>query len=141
MVMTELTLVEAVVNSLRHQGFKVATEVANFYRSADIGALDTNGNVWVVECKLSNISQAITQSKTHQLAADKVFIATIERKSQNQTLERIKAAGLGLIYVDYEGNVSKPVTLPCHKKPWILARERLLRRIEEAHNDSSYLSL
>ena len=70
--MSEESIVNAIVGTLREDGFTVATEVANFYRSADVGALAKNGDVWVVECKVSSIGQAIRQAKTHRLSADKV---------------------------------------------------------------------
>jgi len=129
--MTENNIVDAVVNTLKNKGFKVATEVANFYRSADIGALDNYGNVWVVECKVANIGRAIEQSKTHKLSADKVFIATFCKKMKEPTLCKIKEAGIGLLYVMSDGSLSKHIDAPGENKPWALARERLLNRIIE----------
>lgn len=129
--MTEKTLVNAVVNALENQGFKVATEVANFYRSADIGAIDKNANVWIVECKLSNIGRAIEQGKIHKLSADKVFIATFAKKTKEATLRRIRQAGIGLIYVMSDGYLSDPIEQPAENNPWGLARERLVQRILE----------
>jgi len=75
--MTEKSIVKAVVQSLKEDGFRVSTEVSNFYRSADIGAVDHKGKLWVIECKVSNIGRAIEQSKTHKLSADKVFICLL----------------------------------------------------------------
>ena len=43
--MTEKTIVNAVVNELEGKGFRIAREVANFYRSADTGAVDHKGKV------------------------------------------------------------------------------------------------
>ena len=129
--MKENNIVNAVVNTLKNKGFKVATEVANFYRSADIGALDNYGNVWVVECKVANIGRAIEQSKTHKLSADKVFIATLQRKTKEVTLRRIREAGVGLIYVMSDGSVSEPIEEPGRNEPWGLARKKLLSRIME----------
>lgn len=127
--MGERTLVKAVVRALEDKGFRVATEIANFYRSADIGALDDEGNVWVIECKISNIGRAIEQSKTHKLSADKVYIATSFKKTKEATLRKIKEAGIGLIYVMPDGSVSEPVEKPNRNKPWGLARSRLSNRI------------
>jgi hypothetical protein len=129
--MSEESIVNAIVETLREDGFTVATEVANFYRSADIGALAKNGEVWVVECKVSNIGQAIQQAKTHKLSADKVFIATFYKNTREITLGRIRDAGLGLIYVMPDGSVSKPVEWPRRNTPWGLARKRLSERIRE----------
>ncbi len=129
--MTEQAIVNAVVETLMVDGFTVATEVANFYRSADIGALSRNGDVWVVECKVSNIGQAIKQAKTHKLSADKVFIATFYKKTREITLRRIREAGLGLFYVMPDGSVSKPVERPKRNRPWGLARKKLSKRILE----------
>jgi len=128
---TEKTIVNAVVNELEGKGFRIAREVANFYRSADIGAVDHKGKVWVIECKVSNIGRAIEQSKTHKLSADKVFIATLQRKTKEVTLRRIREAGVGLLYVMSDGSVSEPIEEPGLNEPWGLAREKLLSRIME----------
>ena len=130
--MREETIVNAVVNTLMGKGFRyVATEVANFYRSADIGALDNEGKIWAIECKVSNIGRAIEQSRTHKLSADKVFIATLQRKTKEVTLRRIREAGVGLLYVMSDGSVSEPIEEPGLNEPWGLAREKLLSRIIE----------
>lgn len=129
--MSEQFIVDAIVKTLVINGFTVATEVANFYRSADVGALAQNGDVWVVECKVSSIGQAINQAKTHMLSADKVFIATSYKKSRETTLRRLREAGLGLFYVMPDGSVTEPVERPKRNSPWGLARNRFLKRILE----------
>lgn len=130
--MSEHVVVAAVADALASKGFRVAREVANFHRSADIGALRHDGEVWVVECKVSDISRAIVQVKTHKLAADKVYIAMPLRKTRESTLKRIREAGVGLLYVLPDGSLSEPVEEPAHEDPWPPARERLLQRIMEA---------
>lgn len=127
--MGEKTIVNAVVDALENKGFRVATEVANFHRSADIGALDKKGKVWVVECKVSSIGRAIEQSKTHKLSADKVFIATFCKKLRETSLRKIREAGLGLLFVMPDGSVTDPIEKPKRNRPWKLARNRLLKRI------------
>lgn len=129
--MREKTIVNAVVDTLTIDGFTVATEVANFYRSADVGALARNGDVWVVECKVSSIGQAIKQARTHKLSADKVFIATFYKNTRETTLRKIRDAGLGLFYVMPDGSVRKTVEQPKRNTPWELARKRLSERILE----------
>lgn len=130
--MREETIVNAVVNALMGKGFRyVATEVANFYRSADIGALDNEGKIWAIECKVSNIGRAIEQSKTHKLSADKVFIATFRKNTREDTLSRIREAGVGLLYITPDGSMSEPIEEPNENRPWSLARERFLTRIME----------
>lgn len=129
--MNEQIIVDAVVNTLMDDGFTVATEVANFYRSADVGVLAKNGDVWVVECKVSGISQAIKQAKTHKLSADKVYIATFYKNTREITLRKIRDAGLGLLYMMPDGSVSKPIEQAKRNKPWGLAKKKLLRRIIE----------
>jgi len=130
--MREKTIVNAVVNALIYRGFKyVATEVANFYRSVDIGAIDNEGNIWAIECKVSNIGRAIEQSKTHKLSADKVFIATFRKNTREDTLNRIREAGIGLFYVSADGLISELVEEPKQNKPWSLARDRFVARIME----------
>jgi len=127
--MQERVIVDAIVKGLRNLGFTVATEVANFYRSADIAVLDDDGNVSVIECKVSSMGRAIEQSKTHKLAADKVYIGTFHRNTKESTLKRIKQAGLGLIYVMPDGVVCTDVIKPGKGNPWQPARQRLLKRI------------
>ena len=135
--MTEQAIVNAIVDTLTIDGFTVATEVANFYRSADVGALARNGDVWVVECKVSSIGQAIKQAKTHRLSADKVFIATFYKNTREITLRRIRDAGLGLLYVMPDGSVSKTVEQPKRNTPWGLARKRLSERILELRESNA----
>jgi hypothetical protein len=129
--MSEKAIVSAVVNALEGKGFKVATEVANFYRSADVGAVDCEGNVWVVECKVSNIGRAIEQAKIHRLAANKVFVATGQKKLREVSLSKIRKAGLGLLYVMEDGSISEAIGEPYSNEPWELARRELLERIME----------
>ncbi|MGA1980517.1 MAG: hypothetical protein ABSG99_08175 [Sedimentisphaerales bacterium] len=130
--MNEKTIVTAVVNALTCKGFRyVTTEVANFYRSVDVGAIDNKGNIWAIECKVSNIGRAIEQSKTHKLSADKVFIATFRKNIRENTLNRIRDAGVGLLYVTADGLMSEPIEEPKENRPWSLARDRFLARIME----------
>lgn len=132
--MIEKKIVDAVVDALAQRGFQVATEVPNFYRSADIGAIDRQGKIWAVECKVSNIGRAIEQSKTHKMSADRVFIATFFRQTKEPTLTKIRDAGLGLLYVMSDGSLSEPIQEPVENKPWPLARARFLARILEGTN-------
>lgn len=134
MIRMERTIVNAIVNALERKGFRVATEVANFYRSADVGAVDTEGNIWVVECKVSNMGRAIAQSKMHKISADRVFIATFFKQTRESTLRRIREAGIGLLYVMSDGSVSEPIEEPVENSTWGLAREKLLKRIMEGVN-------
>ena len=135
--MSEESIVNAIVETLREDGFTVATEVANFYRSADVGALARNGDVWVVECKVSSIGQAIRQAKTHKLSADKVFIATFYKNTREMTLRRIREAGLGLLYVMPDGSVSELAERPKRNTPWRLARKRFAERIRELRENNA----
>lgn len=128
--MNEQALVDSVVNALEAKGFNVATEVPNSYRSADICAIDNKGDIWIIECKISSIGRAIEQSKTHMISADKVFIATFYKKTQEMTLKKIRAAGIGLFYVMPDGSLSKPIEKPTHNKPWKLSRNSLLKKIK-----------
>lgn len=127
--MPEKDVVEAIVSNLVGMGFKVATEVANIYRSADIAAVDRNGKVWVIECKISSMGQAVRQTKIHKLGADKVFIGTPYRNTKQVTLDMIKEAGVGLIYVMPDGSIHEAIE-PCQKeKAWPSAKEKLRQRI------------
>src|SRR3990172_550737 len=101
--MNEQQIVDIIVNFLRKSGHLVATEVANLYRSADIGVLDVAGEVWVIECKVSDIKRALKQIEIHKLSANKIFIGTVYRNTKDTTLHRIKEAGVGLIYVMPDG--------------------------------------
>jgi hypothetical protein len=130
--MNERHLVSTVAQALRELGFRVATEIANLYRSADIAALDPKGDVWVVECKISNIGRAIEQSKTHKLSAEKVFIGTPLRVTRDSTLRRIRDAGIGLIYVMPDGSIRKAFDEPTTNDVWQPANQRLRQRIVEA---------
>ncbi len=130
--MREGEIVNFIVSSLKAEGYTVATEVANLYRCADIAVLDHENNIWVIECKVSSIGQAIIQSKTHKLSADKVFIGTNYRKTKDTTLRKIKEAGLGLIYVMPDGSVSKEIDVKTDNKTWLPIKEILRDRIRKA---------
>lgn len=131
--MKEIQIVEAIVKDLKEKGFKVATEVANFHRSVDIVALDEFKSLWAIECKVSDIGKAIVQLKTHQLSADKVFIATANKKMKYQTLKKIKEAGLGLFYVMEDGTVKLHFECSGENRPWLKSRNKLIRRIMEIY--------
>ena len=128
----EKEIVKCVVNSFLDLGYIVSTEVANLYRSADIAAIKPDRTVSIIECKISNMSKAIEQSKTHKLTADRVYIATLFRKTKEATLEKIKKEGIGLIYVMPNGTIEKAIEASDDNKPWIPARNRLVERILEA---------
>ncbi len=129
--MGEGAIVKVVVETLRGKGYKVATEVANFNRSADIAAIDPSGFVVVVECKMSNIRQALTQMRTHKHSADRLYIATPCRNMRSSTIEAIKDAGLGLFCVTLEGILNLEFEDGGTNHPWEPARDRLKRRIVE----------
>lgn len=133
MINQEIKLVEAIVTSLKRLGYRVETEIANFHRSADIAAIDNDGFIWIIECKVSNMNRAIIQSKTHKLSADKVFIGTCHRNTKKNTLKKIREEGIGLIYVMPDGNINIAIEETTKGKPWRPARERLLKRIMEAN--------
>jgi hypothetical protein len=128
----EKKLVDRVVSELERRGFSVVTEVANLYRSADIAAVSSEGELWIVECKVSNMARAVEQSRTHKHAADRVYVATYHRKSKVSTVRRIRDAGLGLIYVMPDGTVEFEIDAPRDRGPWKPARDRLLERIQRA---------
>lgn len=125
----ENLVVEAVVRSLRRKGFQVNTEVPNFHRSADVAAVDRQGNVWVIECKVSSLGRAIEQCVTHKLAADKVLVATPYRKTRDGTVQKLRTAGLGLMYVMPDGSIEKAFDPSRGHCPWNLARDRLRKAI------------
>ena len=129
--MGEDVIVNIVVSVFRKQGFTVATEVANFNRSADVAAIDSSGRVIVVECKISNMSQAMNQLRTHKHSADRLYIATPHRKMRDKTVSAIKERGLGLFCIDEKGEVTLEFDDSGNNKPWEPARDRLRQRILE----------
>lgn len=127
--MNEKEVVVQIVKSLKASGYTVATEISNLYRSADIALIDDNGSVWVIECKISDISKAIRQLETHKLSADKVFIGTPYRKTKPSTLRRIKEAGIGLLYLMSDGTIKKAIDVENQHKPYPPVKELLQRKI------------
>lgn len=126
----EKDIVQAIASELRSLGYQVAEEVANFHRSADIAAIDTDGSIWVVECKLSAIGRALRQIRTHKLAADKVFLGTGARKLNYSTRVRLREEGVGVIMVHSGGEVEITAVDHARGSPWAPARNRLLSRIK-----------
>lgn len=127
--MAEKLLVDSLVVHFLGKGFKVVTEVANLYRSADIALIDNEENIWIIECKVSDIGKAIRQLRTHRLSADRIFIGTFYKKTKKSTLERIKNEGIGLIYLMPDGNVIESPSETTNKRPWEPARNVLRERI------------
>jgi hypothetical protein len=130
MIQTEREIVSLVVKHLKTQGFTVATEVADFHRSADVAAIDAQGYVVVIECKLNAIAKAIRQTRTHKLAADRVFVATTKKASRRATIERFRREGIGLIYVSENGDLEIIVPHLADGKTWEPANNRLRDRIK-----------
>ncbi|MFC1568493.1 hypothetical protein ACFL37_02200 [Candidatus Margulisiibacteriota bacterium] len=128
--MEEKFIVKQIVDGLHSEGYFVATEIANLYRSADIAVYnDKNEEVWVIECKNTCISKAIKQSRTHKLSADKVYIGTPFRKTRSVTLDKIREAGVGLFYVMGDGRIELAMEASDNASPWDPAREKLKSRI------------
>jgi len=129
--MNEKLIVDTIVNFWKSSGFTVATEIANFYRSADIAAIDNNGNIYIVECKVSSVGRAIDQIKTHKLSADKAYIGMPYRSTKQSTIDRIINAGVGLIYVMPDGTINEFID-GSNPNVWDIAKIRLRSRILEA---------
>lgn len=127
--MKEAYIVNTVVNTLIARGFQVATEVANFYRSADVAVIDDDNKIWIVECKISDIKKAIEQLKTHKLSADRVYIATPYKKTRQSTLDRINEEDIGLIYIMQDGEMEVELEISGRNSPWVPGREKLKSRI------------
>jgi len=130
--MLEKLIVEKVVEFYRSRGLAVATEVANFNRSADIALIDKNDEIIVVECKVSSVTTAIKQIKTHSLSADKVFIAMPFKKTKEATKVKLEENGVGLIYVYSDGSVKIETEAQNCAIEWKPAKEILYSRILEA---------
>jgi hypothetical protein len=77
------------------------------------------------------MSKAIEQSGTHKLSADKVFIATIYRKTRESTLNKIKNKGIGLIYIMPDESIVIEIDACSDNKPWLPAKRNLVKRILE----------
>jgi len=133
--MTEKAVVDVIYKEYADKGLTVAKEVANFYRSADIAALDHKENVIVIECKLNSISRAIKQSMTHKQSADKVYIGTTYKNTRQETIDKITSAGLGLLYVMPDGTVKEEIVAPNNSNLWGPAKIKLINRIREEIND------
>ena len=127
--MKESWIVNAILSYLQSRGLTVATEVANFHRSVDILALNDNGELWAIECKVSDMKRAIAQSKTHLLSADRVFIATKHKKLREETIKRIRDAELGLVYVLDDESIRIRLSGKRKTTPWSRSRNRLLQRL------------
>ena len=72
----------------------------------------------------------ITQSKTHKLSADKVYIGTTKKNNRPDTIEDIKEAGIGLIHVLPDKRISIIIENN-NKNPVKAARMNLLKKIKE----------
>jgi hypothetical protein len=129
--LAEKDLVRSLVSHFTAKGFIVVTNVANLYRCADIALIDKEKRIWIIECKVTDMSKAIRQLKTHRLAADRVFIGTFYKKTHKSTLERIKSEGIGLIYLMPDDTVVVALPDSTSSSPWEPARSILFERIQE----------
>jgi len=125
----ESELVELIVKDLMEKGCLVATEVANFHRSADIAAIDI-GAILIIEAKISNVGQAIKQLQTHALSADYVYLAMPEKKISDRFDIILKELGIGIIFVDSENSV-KWHRIAERQDPFKPAYRRLKERIKK----------
>lgn len=107
--MTEKSLVNRFVHALTPGAAIIKTEVSNFHRSADIVILHDNGEVWIVECKLSAIGRAVNQLKTHKLSADRVYIGLPKGRRTNKSLQTLSEHGFGLLEIDGEGKIDEVI--------------------------------
>lgn len=126
--MNEKIIVQTIVEYLKLKGYKVATEVANLHRSADIAAIDKNGNVVIIECKVSNIRKAIEQIKTHMNSADRVYIGIPSRNNWKKTLSTFNELGIGLIHVNNDGSIDM-ISESKENIPWHITRNKIKERI------------
>jgi hypothetical protein len=129
--MYEAFVADAVKRQLESEGYIVATEVANFHRSADIAAISPENEVVIVECKISDMKRAVAQSRTHQLSADRVMMATPYRVLKAGTVDSIKRHGIGLYLVDISGSTTVAWPSDQTNAIWPMRREYLRRRILE----------
>jgi hypothetical protein len=129
----ESFITQSICRQLEEAGCAVATEVANFHRSADIAAVGPNGEVIVVECKVSDMKRAVAQSITHRLSADRVMVATCRRVLKPSTISLIHGKGVGLYFVDSTGAVEVAWQPTIREAAWPLRREQLRRRILEGN--------
>jgi hypothetical protein len=129
--MNENFISQSICRRLRNDGYSVATEVANFHRCADIAAIAPSGEIVIVECKLFDMKRVVEQSHTHRLSADRVMVATLRRTLKPATQQLIRAKGLGLYFVDAEGEVELAWQSKVQDGVWPLRREQLRKRILE----------
>lgn len=127
--MTEKSLVNKLTKFLKSCNYEVAVEVANFYRSADIAVIDNNKKVWVIECKISSLKQAVRQLQVHKLAADKLYIATVKKNIRNETKQMLKKSGIGLIFILPDDTIEFNSEFNSTNVPWEPAKIRLQNRI------------
>ena len=129
--MKEQIIVNHLVQNFKNKGYKVATDVANIYRCADIALLDNNSSVWVIECKISAIKRALEQTKIHKLSADEVYIALPYKKLKEESLRKIRESDVGLIFVLPNGSVNIEFKSPKQFHTWQPAKNKLISNILE----------
>jgi len=127
--MTEKALVRQFVSALTSKAQFIGTEVSNFHRSADIAAIMENGEVWVVECKLSAISKAIEQLQTHMMSADKVYLGLPKKRRNIATIDKINTAGFGLLEIDEQGELCEVIPAKLRETPTSHFKKVLMNNI------------
>ena len=132
--MSEKILVNRIVQAIKVQGYIIAMEVADLYRSADIAFIDNADNVCVIECKISSMSLAINQSRIHKISADKVYVGTYYKNTRAETFNMFEKEGIGLIYVMPDGSINKVIEYKNKLKPFEPTHNILRKRILEASN-------
>ena len=115
--MTEQTLVNRFVASLSPGADFIRTEIPNFNRSADIAIKQKNGEVWIIECKLSAVGKAIKQLHTHKLSADRVYIGLPKGRRTQTSIDKISMNGFGLLEIDDLGVITETIEAPHNDFP------------------------
>jgi len=138
--MDEKTIVIGIAGNFKSQGYLVATEIPNFHRCADIALINSDDEIWIIECKISNMGKAIEQGKTHRLSADKVYIGTNYKKTSKEIRNRLKHEGLGLIYLMSDGTLNVEIEAKLNNKDNAV-KEKLKNRFWEFYNANSHISL
>lgn len=97
MAISEIRLVEVLVDQLKSNNTRIFKEVPHCGQSVDLAYLDED-ELTFIEVKVNNWRRAIEQCQKHFISADKIWIAIATSKVNTELEEISKRTGIGILH-------------------------------------------
>lgn len=127
---SEASLVAALADMLRNEGYKVKTEVSNMGQSVDVVAIRGR---WVtaIEAKLRNWKKALMQCHSHEQVADYICVAIATSVVPNDLLTHARNYGYGIIHwIPDTGKIAWITRPRLNRRVWMPQRRHWSRAMK-----------